>query len=119
MPVTKNGISLASETPAGSTEKIEYDPDNSGYITWVEIRIYVGAETDLNLDPYIQTEIESKRKLIEYVGKDGIDGDDDSYTFNVNVPIEDDAKVVVEADNTDPDNAHSWRVNMDFERGEI
>lgn len=113
----KRPVTFADQVPASSTQKITYDVPKDATIEHAQVRIYQGAELDLQLQIYIdQGEDEGSTDVIRTVGKDYIDGDDDDYPFDLSMPIERGDTLVLEATNNDGSNAYDYRVNMEFER---
>jgi len=114
----KDGFTLSDQVPAGATEReVEVTVDTDATIERLSIRIYTGAELDLELRPLVRTTGGGSRDepLLEYAGKEYLDGDDDRYTWDLAQPIEDGEKIVIEATNNDGSNAYDYRANVDVD----
>lgn len=112
---TKDGVSFATEAAAGASDELVYAVDRPATVEHVTARIYSGAETTLELVPVVRTVDENERPLVELVGKPAIDGDDDSYEWNISQEIEKNEEIVIKYTNTDGSNAHNFRVNVDID----
>jgi len=112
----KEAISLSDQVAAGSTQTLTYKVPEEATVERFAVRIYVGAELDLEIDPYIKTDgNEPNRTLIDLVGKQYIDGDDDRYEFDLSRSIPDSAEIVLEATNNDGSNAYDYRANLEID----
>jgi len=107
------GWSFSERVSGGSSETVVKDPSRDGRIRKVTARIYEGAQLDLELQIQKVTESGNTVQIIDPIGKSVIDGDDDAYEWIVNIPFSDMDSVQVVAENTDPNNAYDYRVNMD------
>lgn len=121
MTTGKRGISFSTAVAAGSSDKQEYVVSDHATIEKLSIRIYPGAETDLEIVPQIlKDQTDSVENLIRFEGKDHVDGDDDVFRWDLSVPVEKDDVIQILADNNDPNNPFDYRVNMEIdERGGV
>jgi len=112
---TRTGISFAETVAAGGTTTQSYTVDRPGTVENLQIRIYSGAETDLEIEPFVITPDKQKIPLVETRGKAVIDGDDDVYSWSLSLPVEQEAIIKVEANNTDSNNAYDYRANVEVD----
>jgi len=115
MPHGKSGISFSDEVAAGSTETESHQLDRPATVESISVRIYPGPGTDLEIEPFVKTNDGTRRPLLDYAGKQFVDGDDDVYSWSVSEPVEQDATLEVRAKNTDASNPYNYRVNMDVD----
>lgn len=114
----KDGFTLSDQVPAGATNRaVKVEVDTDATIERMSFRIYPGAELDLELVPYVYETGGGRRKrpILEFGGKEYVDGDDDRYPFEVSEPIEEGEEIVIEATNRDGSNAYDYRVNFDVD----
>lgn len=114
----RDGVTLSDQVPASTTgQEVTYEVDSDATIERIQIRIYEGAELDLQLEPIRRTTegATPDQPLLEYAGKSYIDGDDDVYEFVVSEAIHNGEKIVIKATNNDGSNAYDYRVNVDVD----
>lgn len=110
----KDSFSLSEQVPANSESTTSIEVPSDGTIERVQIRIYTGAELDLQLEPVIRTESGQERPIVKLRGKSVIDGDDDFYEFVPVKPIQDNDQIIIKATNNGA-NALDYRVNIDVD----
>ena len=124
MPVTerqqsgdRRGVTISDRVPAGATgRKMRYSIPKSGTVESVSVRIYEGAELDLELTPYIDHEgDDGTTDLITQVGKEHIDGDDDVYRYSVSLPVSREDTLVISATNQSDQYDYDYRVNVEID----
>lgn len=114
----KDGFSLSDQVPGGATgREVSARVDTDATIERISIRIYQGPELDLELEPMVRERGGGSRKrpILEYSGKEYVDGDDDLYVWDVAEPVEEGEEIVVEATNRDGSNAYDYRANFDVD----
>lgn len=116
----KEGVTLGDRVPAGATEqRMEFEVLADATVEQFSVRIYQGAQLDLQLEVFIERKINESRTrrddIVEMVGKEYIDGDDDVYEWDVSQPIEEEDKLVILATNNDGSNAYDYRANFDVD----
>lgn len=94
---------FSDSVAGGATETLAKDFNFSATVERVRVRIYTGAELDLEIRPYVKRDETEQVDLIDTKGRNTIVGDDDVFVFDTSVPIESDDALVVEATNLDPD----------------
>lgn len=117
---SRDGLTFARQVPASEDDRLAYEVQDDATVEGVTARIYPGAENTLHLRVKHIPVSGSPTPLVETVdsdgnGKDYIDGDDDSWTWQPSVPVEKGDVLVVEHENTDGSNAHNYRVNMNID----
>lgn len=116
----KHGLTFARQVPAAESDRLAYEVQEDATLEGVTARIYKGAENTLRLNVLHIPASGSPTSLVENVdadgdGKDYIDGDDDAWTWEPSVPVEEGDSLVVDHENTDGSNAHNYRVNMNLD----
>lgn len=113
------GLSFSTTVSAGASDKNRYTVPKDATIEKLSIRIYPGAETDLEIAPeIIKFQTDTVENLVRFEGKQFVDGDDDIFTWDLSVPVEKDDIIQVRANNQDDSNPYDYRVNLDIdERG--
>jgi hypothetical protein len=83
----------------------------------VAIRIYVGAELSLQLEPYILRSRNTREEMICFVnaGKTVIDGDDDKFEFDVSIPMWQGDQICLRYANLDPVNAYDFAMDIELD----
>lgn len=111
----KSGLSFAKQVPAATTETLEQKVQEDATVEHVQVRIYPGAELTTRVYPEIVLDGSDPVPLIEYPedGKQYIDGDDDTWSFDVSEPVQEDDLIRVRVENNDGSNAHNVRVNIE------
>jgi hypothetical protein len=110
----KDSFSISEQVPANSSSEQVVEVPSDATIERLQVRIYTGAELDLNITPVVRTSTGQERPIVKLRGKSVIDGDDDFYEFAPTKPIQDNDKLVVKATNTGT-NALDYRVNIDVD----
>lgn len=105
---------VGADTTETYTRRIESDAT----IEHVMIRIYSGAELDLQIKPFV-LKGRDRQPLINYEGKDYVDGDDDVWPFTMSEPIEEGEEIGVEVTNKDASNAYDFaaHIHVDYAGG--
>jgi hypothetical protein len=115
---TKKSISFSKQVRSNSTETLTHTVQRDATIEEVQVRIYRGAENDLEVQPYVlrgQSDAQNRIDLIEFEGKTYLDGDDDIWTFSISEEVEEDDEIKVEATNNDGSNAYDYRCNVELD----
>jgi len=107
---------FATQTSAGSDDALTIEVEESATIEKLKIRIYIGAELDLELDPFVLRDGSERTSIPDLIGKDVIVGDDDTFTLDVSEPVREGDVIGVDYNNTDQNNPHSFAVDMTLER---
>lgn len=81
----------------------------------VSVRIYEGAQLDLQIEPYVKSG-GSIFSLIDYEGKEYVDGDDDVWEFHVSESVREEDYVGVKVTNTSGNYAYDWSVDVCLDR---
>lgn len=115
---SRDGFTLSDHVPAGATNReTSIRVDSDATIERLAVRIYTGAELDLQLEPVRRTTDGNTpdQPLLEYSGKRYIDGDDDRYQWIISEPVEEGDEIVLKATNKDGSNAYDYRANFDVD----
>lgn len=110
----KDSFSISERVSANSSSEQVVNVTSDGTIERLQVRIYTGAELDLELEPVVRTSTGQERPIVKLKGKSTIDGDDDFYEFVPVKPIQDNDSIVIKANNTGT-NALDYRVNIDVD----
>lgn len=108
---SQTGQTIAKQVPAADSGKLTLPIDAPGTVEKLKLRIYAGAENDLHLRPQIKAN-NAYSNLLDYAGKDYVDGDDDTWTWDLSEPIRKDEELVIRYDNKDGANAHNFRATF-------
>lgn len=114
----KDGFTLSDRVPASTTDQeVSITLDSDATVERLSIRIYPGAELDLQLVPVVRTSGGGSRDrpLLEFAGKEYVDGDDDMYVWELSKPVEEGDEIVMKATNNDGSNAYDYRANFDVD----
>jgi len=119
---TKDSLRLAGRAGPGASDELRHSLEVDATIEEVTVRIYRGAELDLQVTPSVAFDANEGRDslvpLITFVdgGKQFVDGEGDRWEFPVSVPVTEGDEIVVDVDNTDPDNGYDYAVDAVIER---
>lgn len=120
---TQDSIRFADSVGPDETVTETYQVDRDATVERVVVRIYRGAELDLQVRPFVDTDrAEDRRReqnIVTFVGKDFVDGDGDKWEFSTADPVEDGQYLGVEVTNQDAEYAYDYSVTMtlDYENG--
>lgn len=113
---TKEGVSFAKQVPAAASGSLKFKLEEPAVVGPVDVRIYTGAENTLDLEVLVEDpDEENSRPMVRTVGKDVIDGDDDTYHWDVEQELEENDWIVITYNNTDGSNAHNFRANISID----
>ncbi|MFC7131654.1 MULTISPECIES: hypothetical protein [Salinibaculum] len=96
-----------------------YEVQEGATVEQVDVRIYRGAELDLRVRPFIRRGDDGSRReidLIQFQGKQYIDGDGDHFEFTVSQAAERGDLVGVEVENHDDTYGYDYAVDMALDR---
>lgn len=114
----KDGFTLGEQVGANSSSEVVAEIPENATIERLSLRIYGGPEHDLNIVPTRRTSGQGGKRdypLVRMFGQDHIDGEDDRFVWNISRAVEKGEKVVMKAENTDPNNPHHYRANLDVD----
>jgi hypothetical protein len=120
-PDTRDTIRFADRVTGGSSDVETHQVDRPSTIEGVNVRIYRGAQLDLEITPFIEVGDDpsnlNRIPVLTFAGgKSYVDGDNDAWEFPVSIPIDDDERIGVEVQNTDPNNAYDYSVDFELDR---
>ena len=111
----KRGISFAEQTDGESTDEVVHTVVSPATIEQIHARIYPGPENELELVLQHRSRESSQWvSLITHEGKQFLDGDNDTWEFDVAIPVAKDDEIRVVATNNATEE-YDWRVNMDVD----
>lgn len=115
---TQNNLRFAETVPADDSVELTYTSEEAATVERVDVRIYRGAELDLEVVPFVVVD-EQRFPLVTFRGKEFIDGDGDFFEFTLSEPITAGDKVGVEVTNRDTEFAYDFSVDvsLDYEGG--
>lgn len=110
--------SIGKQVAAGAEDDEEsYTVEAPATLRDPAVRIYTGAQLDLQLRLYIVRESGQRDPWVQLEGKEYLDGDDDLYTWPTSeIAIEDGEKIMIQADNNDGTNPYDYRVTWTEDR---
>jgi hypothetical protein len=108
---------FAKTVGPGESDELRLEVPSNSTLEHVAIRIYVGAELDLTLDPYIERARQTREEMIVYVGggKTVIDGDDDKFDFDVSIPMWQGDFIVCKYANADGVNSYDFAMDIELD----
>lgn len=108
---------LAKKVAAGASGEISVHITRDGTIERLRIRIYIGAQLDLRLNPYIVRKGGMEESLVYFAddGKKYLDGDDDVLDFTMSIPIYRDEDIVVRYINNDGVNDYDFYADLEID----
>ncbi len=93
-----------------------YEVDRDLTVEQLRVRIYRGAELDLEVSPFVDREKADDRQrrepLIVYRGSEYIAGDGDTFVFPVSVSVEEGQQLGVKVVNQDDTYSYDFSVDM-------
>lgn len=108
------GQTIAQQVPASGSGFVAVPASKDGTVESLKVRVYAGAENTLKLRPQVKAD-GSFTDLLDYAGKDWLDGDDDTWEWQLSHPVERGHEVGIRYDNTDPNNPHNFRAVVDVD----
>lgn len=115
MPERRESFSFGKNVAGGANGEMTRKVTKPGTVEYVSVRIYPGPETDLEIELLVDPTEGNTRELVETIGKDVIDGDDDTYEFHPSHPLEKDDNIMIRYTNQDSTNPFDFRVNVDVD----
>lgn len=112
---TLRSIRFAESVDPGSTVTLTKSVEEAASVEEVAVRIYRGAELALQVQPFVKRN-DRRFELVEYHGKDYVDGDGDFWEFTVSEGVEKDDVVGVEVENISPDYAYDFACHLKMDR---
>jgi len=115
---TKAGQSLAQTVEAEGSGKVTLPITDPGTLEHLKLRIYPGAENYLRLTPQVNRS-NGYEDVIALAGKTYIDGDDDSFEWELSKPLREGDELVIRYQNLDTAYEHSFRAvaSIDYAGG--
>lgn len=96
MDKTKETYRLATTVAPGESNRLSRRLTDVGTLEQITVRIYVGAVLNLHIMPRLNKLHGRLMDVIDYTGKQFIDGDDDVYVFPVGIPVVVDNELIVD-----------------------
>jgi len=112
---TRRSVRFADSIGPNSTQTLTRRIQRDATVEELRVRIYPGAELDVHIEPFVKRS-GGRFPLVDLVGKDHIDGDDDVMTFHVAEPVQDEDEIGVEVANVDGSNSYDFSVDAHLER---
>jgi hypothetical protein len=113
---SRDNVRFADRVSPSSTETLRHELKRAATVEFINVRIYPGAELDLQLVPFGENREGSNRyPLVTLEGKSHIDGDADRFEFDVSEPVDAGEYIGVEATNQDASNAYDYAVDITVE----
>jgi len=108
-------VRFADQVAPGESVTLTKTVENAATVEDVTIRIYRGAELALQVEPFVKRN-NRRFPLIDFHGKDHVDGDGDFFEFPVSESISVDDKIGVEATNVADDYAFDFSTDFVVDR---
>lgn len=101
----RRSIRFAEDVGPDSTVIETYEAPHDLTVEQLTVRIYRGAELDLQVFPFVDRDRSDDRQqrepLVVFRGKEFIDGDGDTFEFPVSVSVKEGQEIGVEVENVD------------------
>lgn len=112
-----DNLRFAENVDGGGSVTLTTEMDTAATIEEVRVRIYNGPEWDLHISPFVQIggDDAPRTDLINYQGKDYVDGNADHFKFPVSESVTPGDVVGVDVENVEEDWAYDFSVDMDIE----
>lgn len=109
-------VTLSEQVAAGATASdVSYTVPADATIEKFQVRIYEGAELDLQVRPQVLEQGSAQpTPLVDIAGKSYIDGDDDLFTWELSRPVEEGAEIRMRSKNLDGTNPYDYRANLEL-----
>jgi len=110
---------FAGEVGAGGDADESTTVEADATVEEVAVRFYPGPRLDLHVTPYLERgngANANRIPLVNFHGKDYVDGDDDLWVFPISEPVEQGDTLGVFVNNTEPEHAYDYAVNMTLDR---
>jgi len=113
----RDNLRFATGVPAGESKELTHEINDPATIEGVDVRIYRGAELDLQLVPFARFggDDAPKTPLVTLIGKDYIDGDGDEFNFTLSESVTPGDVVGVEVENVSTEFDYDFAVDMDLD----
>lgn len=113
----RDNLRFATGVGPDSSEVLTYEVERPATVEGVDVRIYRGAELDLQVRPFgrFGGDDAPKTPLITFVGKEFVDGDGDFFTFTLSEVVTPGDVIGVEVTNTSTEYSYDFSVDVDLE----
>jgi len=112
---TRRSVRFAENVDPGDNVNLSKEIETAATVEQVTVRIYRGAELDLHVQPYVERG-GRRTSLVEYQGKDYVDGDGDFFEFPVSEGVERRDQLGVDVENQATDYAYDFSVDVVLDR---
>ena len=113
----RDNLRFATGVGPDSSEELTYEVQRAATVEGVDVRIYRGAELDLQVRPFARFggQDAPKTPLITFIGKEYVDGDGDFFTFTLSESVTPGDVIGVEVTNTSTEYSYDFSVDVDLE----
>jgi hypothetical protein len=112
---TQRSIRFSESVDPDSSITLTKEVEEDATVEQLDVRIYRGAELALRVTPFVKRD-NRRFELVEFRGKDYIDGDGDFWEFSVSEAVETEDQIGVEVENVDDEYLFDFAVNMTVDR---
>ncbi|MFC3476111.1 hypothetical protein [Halobacterium litoreum] len=115
----RDSVRFSGQVSPDDTETLTKTVQEPATVEEVSVRFYAGPRLDLEVVPFVDVGESSQSNripLIDFRGKQYVDGDDDYWIFPVSESIERDDTLGVEVRNVDSSNAYDFSVDVVVDR---
>lgn len=112
---SRRSIRFADTVDPGQTIEETWSVENAATVEGIDVRIYRGAELDLHVRPWV-SRAGSRFDLIQFLGKDYVDGDGDHWEFPVSEAVDVEDEIGVTVTNEDDQYQLDYAVDVTLDR---
>jgi hypothetical protein len=115
---TRDSVRFAERVDPDDSISLSYEVVEDATIEEMRVRIYPGPEHDLRIFPYVDRgkgERSRREELVEFRGKEYIDGNGDHFKFPISVDVEEEQTIGVDVENLEVEYAYDFVVDFDLD----
>jgi hypothetical protein len=115
----QDSIRFSETIPPGESKTLSYELPDDARIEEVSVRMYRGAELDLEVFPFLEREEGRREPLVTFRGREVVVGDNDHFDFLISQPVRESDEIGIEAEHTGSDFQLDVQVTMvlDYRNG--
>jgi hypothetical protein len=115
----RESVRFSEDVAPDSSVTLTYEVPEDATVEQLRVRIYRGAELDLEVEPFIDrsrdTRREQREPLVTYRGREFIVGDGDEFVFPLSLDVQEGEVLAVEVRNQDGTYSYDFSVDLELE----